>query len=465
MLSGLRRLYTDDPRQARPLLADELRALLAGIDTSNTADQRDRALLALGWAGALRESEIVELDWHRHGGGTGYVRLTGSRGRERDHAAVIVLTKSKASQAAAVRIVVPMADMPTASRGPGDMGQRRQAGTPAAPVFCAIIRERRLTTERLQPNAVSRIVRRRVREFHIDAGTAEADEIAEASSGHSLRAGFITSAAQSGVPEFKIGERARHKSAEQTARYIRPVQEHSDFSFARGGVLMLITLPPGFGTNARGKAVDPLIAIVAGGVAGLGLVWAFDRFREIIGILRERALERRQAAEQAALHEAAADQRIAAAAAAREAEEAAASLADDLPRVEELRESYATLSDRLLEERARDDAITRRMATVARNIDQMRESRDLRYAGDPDAQAETDRRIADEESDYAVALIRSGPKSSPTSRGSPSASPRSAMRMRRRSSPARKRSESASHEHWRSTSSRSPPCARLSLAT
>ncbi len=96
------------------------------------------------------------------------------------------------------------------------MGQRGQAGTPAAPVFCAIIRERRLTTERLQPNAVSRIVRRRVRQFHIDAGTAEADEIAEASLGHSLRAGFITSAAQSGVPEFKIRERARHKSAEQT---------------------------------------------------------------------------------------------------------------------------------------------------------------------------------------------------------------------------------------------------------
>ncbi len=172
---------------------------------------------------------------------------------------------------------------------------------------------------------------------------------------------------------------------------------------------MLITLPPGFGTNARGKAVDPLIAIVAGGVAGLGLVWAFDRFREIIGILRERAQERRQAAEQAALHEAAADQRIAAAAAAREAEEAAASLADDLPRVEELRESYATLSDRLLEERARDDAITRRMATVARNIDQMRESRDLRYAGDPDAQAEMDRRIADEKSDYAVLRSEVGP--------------------------------------------------------
>ena len=49
-----------------------------------------------------------------------------------------------------------------------------------------------------------------------------------ATSGHSLRAGFITSAARAGVPEWKIRARSRHKSAEQVASYIRAAEEWTD---------------------------------------------------------------------------------------------------------------------------------------------------------------------------------------------------------------------------------------------
>jgi hypothetical protein len=39
--------------------------------------------------------------------------------------------------------------------------------------------------------------------------------------GHSLRAGFVTQAAQDGIPEYKIQEVTKHKSADMLRRYIR----------------------------------------------------------------------------------------------------------------------------------------------------------------------------------------------------------------------------------------------------
>jgi len=87
-----------------------------------------------------------------------------------------------------------------------------------------------ITSERLAPDAVARIVRERVRARALACGSSaeEADELALATSGHSLRAGFITSAARAGVPEWKIRARSRHKSAEQVASYIRAAEEWTD---------------------------------------------------------------------------------------------------------------------------------------------------------------------------------------------------------------------------------------------
>jgi integrase len=50
-------------RTAKPLLTDDLRALLEGLSQGSAAEARDAALLALGWAAALRRSEPVGLDW------------------------------------------------------------------------------------------------------------------------------------------------------------------------------------------------------------------------------------------------------------------------------------------------------------------------------------------------------------------------------------------------------------------
>src|SRR5437016_2288832 len=62
-------------RKAAPLMGDQLRELVTGLDPARTLDARDAALLTLGWAAALRRSELVGLDWRKQGDGCGFVEI------------------------------------------------------------------------------------------------------------------------------------------------------------------------------------------------------------------------------------------------------------------------------------------------------------------------------------------------------------------------------------------------------
>jgi integrase len=87
-------------RKAKPLLANDLRDLIEGLDHRCASGARDAALLALGWASALRRSELVSLDWYKLGTGGGFVRVD-------DRGIVVTLTASKASQARPRRSLSP----------------------------------------------------------------------------------------------------------------------------------------------------------------------------------------------------------------------------------------------------------------------------------------------------------------------------------------------------------------------
>jgi integrase len=63
VLSGIRRRHGTAPeRRAAPLDLGPLEQVLAELDTATLAGLRDRALLLLGFAAALRRSELVALD-------------------------------------------------------------------------------------------------------------------------------------------------------------------------------------------------------------------------------------------------------------------------------------------------------------------------------------------------------------------------------------------------------------------
>ena len=60
-MRGIRREHGTAQRQAAPLLRDDLFAVLTATG-ENIKDLRDRALLLIGFASALRRSELVALD-------------------------------------------------------------------------------------------------------------------------------------------------------------------------------------------------------------------------------------------------------------------------------------------------------------------------------------------------------------------------------------------------------------------
>ena len=86
------------------------------------------------------------------------------------------------------------------------------SGITDGPVFRQMRKGGRVGTNRLSPEAVAAIVKRRVREIGLDPGCY---------SGHSLRAGFVTSAAAAGVPAWRIKAQTGHASDAMVGRYIR----------------------------------------------------------------------------------------------------------------------------------------------------------------------------------------------------------------------------------------------------
>jgi hypothetical protein len=87
------------------------------------------------------------------------------------------------------------------------------------PLFRPVDRHGRVAVGRLSGEAVSIIVKKRV-------ATAGFDQAGY--SGHSLRAGFVTSATQAGVPLWRIRQQTGHVSDAMLARYIRDNELFTD---------------------------------------------------------------------------------------------------------------------------------------------------------------------------------------------------------------------------------------------
>jgi integrase len=196
-LRGIRRRFGTAQREARPLLRDELfRAIDAIGDGMKGA--RDRALLLIGFACGLRRSELVGLDAPDI--------ETVSQGL------VLHLRRSKTDQEGAGRkIGVPFGRTRfcpvTALRQ-----WREQSGITDGAVFRPVDRRGQVATERLSGEAISVIVKTRVAAAGYDPARY---------SGHSLRAGLATSAAQAGVASWRVRQQTGHASDAMLARYIR----------------------------------------------------------------------------------------------------------------------------------------------------------------------------------------------------------------------------------------------------
>jgi integrase len=178
-------------------LKDELFAILDPIGDS-LKDVRDRALLLLGFAGGFRRSELVGLD---------VTDIETFR-----QGIIITLRHSKTDQDGAGRkIGIPHGRTQHCPVAAVTAWLARSAIAQGA-VFCAVTRYGHLQPVRLSGDAVSEVIRERLAAIGINP---------EGYSGHSLRAGFATSAAQAGVSTLKIRAQTGHTSDAMLSRYVR----------------------------------------------------------------------------------------------------------------------------------------------------------------------------------------------------------------------------------------------------
>ncbi len=209
-LKGIKRTIGTTQRQVSPLLKNHLVEMVQEL--TGVKGIRDRALLLLGFAAALRRSELVGLQYAD-------IEFV-------EHGLVIHLTRSKTDQERQGRkIAVPYARgnaCPVLSLKYWLELSHIKEGA----IFRPITRHGLIDRNALSTQAVAIIVKECAMAIGLDATQF---------SGHSLRAGLVTSAAQAGVSSWKIKQQTGHKSDAMLNRYIRDAQIFIDN--AAGAVL------------------------------------------------------------------------------------------------------------------------------------------------------------------------------------------------------------------------------------
>lgn len=204
ILKGIRRTVGTAARQKAPATVDVIHAFLARVDATTLQGKRDSALLLLGFAGAFRRSELVAITVED---------LTFS-----DKGVDVFLPKSKTDQEAKGQSVAVLNGK---ALKPADRLQEwlSAAGIASGPIFRRINRGDHLTDEPLSAQSVALIVKK-----YADAAGLDVEKL----SGHSLRAGFVTSAAENRASISRIMEVTRHRDPRTVETYVRRADRFKD---------------------------------------------------------------------------------------------------------------------------------------------------------------------------------------------------------------------------------------------
>jgi site-specific recombinase XerD len=193
-MRGIRRTIGTAPAKKAPATADLIAAMLATCRT-DLPGLRDRALIAFGFASAMRRSELVALLVED---------LT-----ETPEGYRVLVRRSKTDQEGQGQLIA----IPTGSRLRPVEAVRcwlEAAAITSGPLFRRIDAQGRVVNAPLTAQAVALRVKRRAMLAGFDPSSL---------SGHSLRSGFITSAARSGASIWKLADQSRHRSMDTLRGY------------------------------------------------------------------------------------------------------------------------------------------------------------------------------------------------------------------------------------------------------
>ena len=196
VLRGVRRVRGVAAAAKAPLTADLVARVVRKLPDS-LAGRRDRALIVLGFAAALRRSELVGLDISdvsRNGDGV-FLHIRRSKTDQDGRGAEIAVPSG-----------VKLKPVETLD------AWLAASGIVSGPLFRSVDRHGRVGAKALSAQSVALIVKRAAKAANLDP---------KLFAGHSVRSGFVTSALASGADMFKIMDVTRHRRVETLRVYDR----------------------------------------------------------------------------------------------------------------------------------------------------------------------------------------------------------------------------------------------------
>jgi integrase len=207
VLAGIRRSIGTAVTRKAPITVKAVRAMLEEMP-DDLRGLRDRALLLIGFAGALRRSELVALDVAdlEEGAEGIFVRIKRSKTDQEGQGDFVSIPHGfRLRPVAALKAWL------------------QAAGVTEGPIFRSINKGGQLTRQRLSDRSVADIIKKR-------SATAGLD--AKALSGHSLRSGFVTEALANGAEVFRVMDVTRHRQLNTLKVYDRRAKAFQDHAGA-----------------------------------------------------------------------------------------------------------------------------------------------------------------------------------------------------------------------------------------
>ena len=201
-IMGIKRRKGSFQKGKKPLLINNLKLVIDVIDeynNDNIKKLRDRSIILIGFSGGFRRNEIVSLDYDD----LDFV----SEGLK------ISLKRSKTDQYGEGSIKgIPYFDNTQYCPVLSLKNWIEVSSINSGPLFRRFSKGSKLSENRLTDQTVALLIKKYLKLAGIDNKNY---------SGHSLRSGFPTSAAESGAEERSIMAMTGHKSTEMVRRYIK----------------------------------------------------------------------------------------------------------------------------------------------------------------------------------------------------------------------------------------------------
>jgi site-specific recombinase XerD len=201
-IMGIKRRKGSFQKAKKPILINSLKRIINAIDKQKKEEikkLRDRSIILIGFSGGFRRNEIVSLDYDDLDFVPEGLKLSIRRSKtdQFGEGFTKALPYFDSSQYCPVVSLKKLLDLSKIRSGP---------------VFRRFSKGSKLSENRLTDQTVALLIKEYLNLAGIDSKNF---------SGHSLRSGFATSAAESGVEERNIMAMTGHKSTEMVRRYIK----------------------------------------------------------------------------------------------------------------------------------------------------------------------------------------------------------------------------------------------------